>query len=302
MDNTIQRLAILYADVSGSTHIYEKHGDIIARENIETCISILSGVASSLDGEVVKTIGDEAMCTFPNPTKAALAAKEMHEELRTASELGKFSIGELHVKIGWHYGSVRYRGSEIIGEAPITAQQIIGLAKKDEILTSIESIEALPEELKQDARFIDAVEAEAWEGELKVYGLPWEEEEEVTRIGTLSSIGENSAHKALLLDYSGNQIRIDSEKTHCRIGRDKGNNLCIDGKFTSKSHAEITYRHGIFHLQDNSTNGTAIYFANGREIRLHREEEILADHGTIYFGGTPLNDPHAGVIFRCQNI
>jgi adenylate cyclase len=303
-DDTIQKLAILYADVSGSTHIYEKYGDTIARQNIETCISILSEVASSLDGDVVKTIGDEAMCKFPNAVKAAKAATAMHEALQLASEQGQFSIGEVHVKIGWHYGPVRYRGKELIGEAPIIAQQIINLAKKDEILTSSQSIDALPEELKYNARFINSVEADAWDGELKVYGLPWEEEEEVTRIGSLPSASteDDETHKALLLDYGDKHIRLDSEHTHCLIGRGDNNDLCIDGKFTSKSHAEITYRHGVFHLQDNSTNGTAVYFANGRNIRLHREEEMLGDHGTIYFGGTPLNDPHAGVIFRCHRI
>jgi adenylate cyclase len=302
MDGTIQKLAILYADVSGSTHIYEKYGDKVARENIGVCISILSNVAEGLNGRVVKTIGDEAMCEFPNPVKAAMAAKEMHEALRDASERGEFSIGEIHVKIGWHYGEIKYRGKEIIGEAPVTAQQIINLAKADEILTSKQSINALPEELKVDARFIDSVEAEAWIGELKVYGLIWEDEDEVTRIGSISSLEDNTIHKALLLDYSGKQMQLDSEHSHCLIGRGDENDLCVDGKFTSKSHAEIICRHGIFHLQDKSTNGTAVYFANGRDVRLHREEEILADHGTIYFGGTPLNDPHAGVIFRCVNI
>lgn len=302
MHETIHKLAILYADVSGSTRIYEKYGDKVARENIETCLTILSNVAASRDGKVVKTIGDEVMCAFPNPTKAAMAAKEMHEELRTASEQGKFSIGDLHVKIGWHYGEVKYRANDIIGEAPIIAQQVIKLAKADEILTSRQSIEAIPDELKQDARFIDCVEAEAWDGDLNVYGMTWEEEGDVTRIGTITLQEDKTIHKVLLLDYSGKQIRLDSGHTHCRIGRGENNDLCVDGKFTSKDHAEILCRHGIFHLKDNSTNGTAVYFANGRNIRLHREEEILTDHGTIYFGGTPLNDPHAGVIFRCQRL
>ncbi len=303
MGNTVQKLAILYADVSGSTHIYEKHGDKVARENIGTCISILKSVAESHNGCIVKTIGDEAMCEFPNPVKAAMAAKEMHEELELASLQGKFSIGEIHVKIGWHYGEIKYRGKEIIGNAPVTAQQIINLAKADEILTSKQSIEALPDELKQNARLIDSVEAEAWTGELKVYALPWEEnDDEVTRIGSSSMLEDDASHKTLLLDYTDKQIRLDSEHTHCRIGRGKENDLCVEGEFTSKNHAEIIYRHGIFHVKDNSTNGTAIYFANGRDVRLHREEENLTDHGTIYFGGTPLNDPHAGVVFRCVNI
>jgi adenylate cyclase len=308
MDETIQKLAILYADVSGSTHIYEKFGDKVARENIEICISMLSDITAELDGKKVKTIGDEIMCSFSNPVKAAIAAKQMHEALRAASEEGKFSIGEMHVKIGWHYGVVNHRGEEIIGEAPIAAQQIIKLAKADEILTSEQSLESIPDEFKQNTRFIDTVEAEAWVGDLNVYGMVWEEDDDddddegVTRIGSITSQDDSALHKSLILEYSGKQICLDAAHTHCHIGRGEENDLCINGKFTSKSHAEIVYRHGIFHLQDISTNGTAVYFANGRSIRLHREEEILSDHGTIYFGGTPTNDPDAAVTFHCESV
>ena len=182
MDETIQKLAILYADVSGSTHIYEKYGDKIARENIEKCLDLLASVANDYDGKKVKTIGDEIMCSFSNPVKCAMAAKDMQQSLAEASEQGKFSFGALHIKIGWHYGAVQYRGGEIIGEAPITAQQVIKLAKADEILTSGESLESIPEELKENTRLIDTVEAEAGNGELNIYNFVWEEEkDEVTR-------------------------------------------------------------------------------------------------------------------------
>lgn len=302
MDETIHKLAILNADVSGSTHIYEKHGDKVARTNIEQCLNLLSEVASGLDGRTVKTIGDEVMCAFPNPVKAAMAANEMQQSLRDANETGQFSIGEIHVKIGWHYGTVNYRGKEIIGEAPVTTQQVIKLAKADEILTSEESLASLPEELKQNARFIDCIEAEGYNGELKVYSLPWEEEESVTKIGSSSSYDEISKHKALVLEYPGKSIRLDSEHTHCHIGRGTDNDLCVNGKFTSRLHAEITFLHGIFHLRDISTNGTALILADGRSTRLHREEAILSDEGTICFGGLPENDPEAVVHFKCEMI
>lgn len=300
MDETIQNLAILYADVSGSTHIYEQYGDIVARRNIEICISILSDIAAQYDGRVVKTIGDEAMCAFIDPIKAAIAAKEMHEALRLASEKGRFSIGELHVKIGWHYGVVMYRGAEMIGEAPDTAQQIIELAKADEILTSKQSLDAITDELKEDARLIDTIEAESWNGSLEVYGIPWEDEEDVTRFSPTITTADNTVHKVLLLDYMGKKNQLDSEHAHCYIGCAPDNDLCIQGKFTSKNHAEIFYKHDVFHLKDNSTNGTAIYFPNGKFLRIHREEIMLNDHGEIYFGGTPQNDPDSRILFRCE--
>lgn len=300
MEETLIRLAILYADVSGSTRIYEQHGDAVARSNIDDCLKILSNVATELDGRTVKTIGDEIMCAFPNPVKAATAASRMQESLREAVDEGRFSIGPLQIKIGWHYGIINSRGTEIIGEAPTTAQQIIKLAKADEVLTSEQSMETLPPELKQDARFINTIEAEAYEGLLNVYALPWEEEAEVTRMGAVSANADEALmHLALVLEYNDRELRMDSDRTCCRIGRGPDNDLCVDGNFTSRQHGEISYRQGRFYLRDSSTNGTAVLYDDGRSVRVHREEEVLSDQGTICFGGLPKTDPNAAVRFRC---
>ncbi len=304
MDETIHKLAILFADVSKSTHIYEKYGDKVARTNINHCLDILSDITNSHNGKVIKTIGDEVMCRFVNPVKAALAAQQMHRDLREASDEGEFSIGTIRVKIGWHYGPVERRGIEVIGEAPVTAQQMIRLAKPEEILTSKQSLSMLPDELKREARFIDSIEAEAYNGKVEVYALPWEEDEsEVTRIGKPSpSYDDEVRHKALVLDYPGKSIQVDSMHTHCRIGRGKDCDLCVPGKFTSRQHAEIVFSHGIFHLRDQSTNGTGIIFSDGRKVHLHREEAVLTEKGIIFFGGLPEQDPGAAVQFHCERI
>jgi class 3 adenylate cyclase len=76
------------------------------------------------------------MCSFYRPNKAVEAAIQVHQTLRDASEEGRFQSGELHIKIGWHCGSGTYRKDDIIGEAPTLAQQVICMAKRDEILTT----------------------------------------------------------------------------------------------------------------------------------------------------------------------
>ncbi len=58
MEETIQKLAILYADVSGSTKIYEKYGDTIARRDIKKCIDMIVDIITQHDGKLIKTIGD----------------------------------------------------------------------------------------------------------------------------------------------------------------------------------------------------------------------------------------------------
>jgi len=69
--------AILFADVSGSTALYELLGDKPAAKAIEACLNELRGIVAKHDGQVVKTIGDEIMVVFGNGQAACNAAMEM---------------------------------------------------------------------------------------------------------------------------------------------------------------------------------------------------------------------------------
>ncbi|MCG8325621.1 MAG: adenylate/guanylate cyclase domain-containing protein, partial [Thiotrichales bacterium] len=57
-------LAIMFADISGSTKLFETLGDETARVKVSECLDILTNVIKSYEGTVIKTIGDEIMCTF----------------------------------------------------------------------------------------------------------------------------------------------------------------------------------------------------------------------------------------------
>ncbi len=294
-------MVVLYADVSGSARLYEKFGDTIACADIHVCIDLLTEVAEKYEGKKIKTIGDEIMCSFKRPDKAAQAAIQMHQVLREASEAGRFQSGELHIKIGWHYGTGVYRKDDIIGEAPTLAQQVICMAKRDEILTTQKSIDELPPMIKCTANFIDRIEAEDGSGDIDVYAVPWEEDDsEATVVITAThNISGELAHSALILRYKDQQFEMNPHKTHCHIGRGEDNELVVYGDYTSRHHGEIYYRHGRFHLSDMSTNGTGVIHEGHNFMRLHREEKILSGSGTICFGGEPGTDPQAAVEYEC---
>jgi adenylate cyclase len=56
LSNTQLRLVVLYADVSGSTRLYEKFGDTIACADIHTCIDLLTEVVERFEGkEIMKS-------------------------------------------------------------------------------------------------------------------------------------------------------------------------------------------------------------------------------------------------------
>jgi adenylate cyclase len=295
MDETLYRQAILFADVSGSTRLYERFGDKIAREDIALCLKLLSETAERLQGVVAKTIGDEIMCSFGNPVKAAVAACEMQESLQDARDAGRFVTGALHVKIGWHYGDIEWRGREITGEAPVTAQQIIRMARADEILTSGQTLQALPEDLRKRTYPMGSITSEISGSQIPVFGMSWEETAESTQLAEQPS---PAAHQgALVLEIRDLKLRIDEQHPHCHIGRAKENEASVQGHYTSRLHAVIEFRQGKFHIRDESVNGTVIQYNDGRIVRLHREEDLLTGSGRIGTGAMPDEDPAGSIVF-----
>ena len=59
-------VTILFADVVGSTRLYEELGDDAARETVQRCVEIMKDATDQYGGTVIKTIGDEVMSTFPS--------------------------------------------------------------------------------------------------------------------------------------------------------------------------------------------------------------------------------------------
>ena len=65
MSNASSEIAVLFADVSGSTRLYESLGDERALAAINHCLGLVREACSSNHGRVVKTIGDEVLAVFP---------------------------------------------------------------------------------------------------------------------------------------------------------------------------------------------------------------------------------------------
>ena len=69
--------AVLFADVSGSTKLYDTVGDQVAFAAVQACVQVFMDATRARGGRVVKTIGDEVMAVFPDGNAAAAAAMDM---------------------------------------------------------------------------------------------------------------------------------------------------------------------------------------------------------------------------------
>src|SRR5438093_1449564 len=113
--------AILFADVSGSTALYELLGDKPAAKAIEACLNELRGVVANREGQVVKTIGDEIMVVFGNGEAACDAAREMQQRVIALPP----SAGvKLAIRIGFHFGLVLEDKGDFWGDGVNTASRL----------------------------------------------------------------------------------------------------------------------------------------------------------------------------------
>ena len=96
-------LAIVFADVVGSTQLYEQLGDDRARDMVARCLEIMREATETEGGSVIKTMGDEVMSTFEQADPAMNAARQMQETISSDPELAHDS-GQVAIRIGCHFG------------------------------------------------------------------------------------------------------------------------------------------------------------------------------------------------------
>ena len=298
--DTLGWLAVLYADISNSSGIYEQAGDATAQRDIVRCLNLLAEVAHSHGGRLEQTIGDEVMCSFVLADKAAHAAVAMHEQLRAASAAKLFVSGVLRVRIGWHYGLAEAHEGELGGALPVVAQQVTGLARPDEILATDAAVDALSAVWRSAAQRLDTIDSRVDGQPMTLYRLPWDKDEEVTHFRLGKTPTRVVTCKRLVLRHAEREVVLDGAHRRCSIGRGRDSDLATGSRFTSKRHAEVVYRHGRFYVIDNSINGTFIAPDGATVQHLHHEAAVLLGRGLIMFGSPASKDPAASVSYQCD--
>jgi class 3 adenylate cyclase len=134
----ITSLTFLFTDLKGSTDLYERVGDLVAFDLVQTHFKVLNEIVAEESGAVVKTIGDAVMATFPTPDKALSAALRMREAMDDLNRKG--NTGDLLLKIGIHEGpclavNLNER-QDYFGQTVNIASRVQGLAGTRSILTT----------------------------------------------------------------------------------------------------------------------------------------------------------------------
>ena len=274
--------AVLFADVSGSTKLYETAGDTVAHAAIEKCVNLMREKTVQATGRVIKTIGDEVMSAFPTADAAADAAIEMQSGIAELPAVGTTKIG---IRIGFNFGPIVERDGDIFGDAVNLAARLSHVATKDQIITAKDTVMRMSPMLKSSTRAITTIQVKGKAQEIQVYELIWQQSEDMTTLASQKSVYKPKNAKLRLI-VQGSEVILSSEKPAVALGRDASADLVIKERMASRAHGKIERRLDKYILTDHSANGTFITVEGDKEIVLRREEFTLRGHGWIAFGQT----------------
>lgn len=278
MDKEIET-AVLFADVSGSTRLYETAGDAVALAAIEACIAIFRQKTIAEEGRVIKTIGDEVMAQFPSANAAANAAIEMQLAIEKLPPVAGTQLG---IRVGFQLGPVVERDGDIFGDTVNLAARLAGLAARGQIMTSMDTVQKMSFALKSACRPLHAIPVKGKAQDVELCELMWQQSDDATTMAAPRTSAVQIS--ALRLTYHALELVLNAENSSLSLGRDASSGLVLLDRMASRTHGKIERRSNKFVLVDHSANGTYVQVDGGNHTALRREELVLHGHGIITFG------------------
>jgi adenylate cyclase len=292
---------VMFADVAGSTAMYENMGDSLAKDRISKALNTLISISKRHNGVLVKTIGDEILVYFNDADMAVLAAviiQETMEDDRSPETIG------VSIRIGMQYGSVIREDNDIFGDTVNVAARVASLAKARQILCTQELAYLVKNsELSNKMRSYDRLRVKGRIEPIDIFMFAWEDEGDMTNMATASSFTNPARHEQLQnlkLSNGNHSFTIPASGITYNLGRGKDCDLVILGDLISRHHTKIEYRRGKFIITDQSTNGTFLRTMEGQEVFLRREEFNLFGSGYISLGKKVDERDYNLINFLCE--
>ncbi len=286
-------MTVLFADVAGSTRLYETVGDARALATIEACLALVRDASAGYGGRLVKTIGDEAMVVFPTADQAVAAAGEIQQRM---TEFARTQDLRLSLRVGLHAGeAIESQGDvyDVHGDCVNVAARMVALAKGGQVIMTAATAESLSQGLRGKVREVDVLTVKGKEKDIVITELVWQDTAELTTLTTRPKLRP----ARLELVHGTRAIELGLGTTAVAIGRDAQNDVVIGDRLASRMHARIERRRDKFVLVDQSSNGTFVTVHGEGEIQLRREEMLLRGRGHISFGHPYAADPGEAVSY-----
>ncbi len=272
---------VMFADVSGSSKLYQQIGNDEANRQISDIVSRMMDQTRQHNGVVIKTIGDEVMAHFQSPNDAFNASIAMQQ------------IGEetLPIRVGMAWGNVIEKEADLFGQAVNDAAAVAQIAHGKQIITTQQHKDELTNENAAKLSAFDEVKLKGGKASTTLFRIEWESQypaqghDRTVIKANVSAVQNKLVVSYIKHDGANGSIVLTESNTPLHIGRDEANcQLALSANLASRDHCHIDYQYGGFVLVDHSTNGTYVTNAEGQEVYLRRKELPLLGSGCIGLG------------------
>jgi len=303
----IAERTVMFADLRGSTSLFETLGNAEATSVITHCITALTREVAACQGRVVKTLGDGLMALFDQSAQAAQAAGRLHDlldlmVLRGHERGASAGLRALRLQVALARGEIIEMSGDAFGDAVNVAARLLDHAGDNETLITVQVLLGLPLEQRTRYRSLDRLMLRGRSEPVQVYVLGGRRGTDTaqTQFGDMPSpVHEPDGLRLRWQDiervFAGRQLPII-------IGRSPQASFNVDDNRVSRSHCRIDWHGGGFQLTDLSFNGTYVRFADGEVVSLRRGSCTLHGSGTVGLGGSPLERGTAGLDFEILRL
>lgn len=292
-----RQAAVVFADITNSTGLFLKLGDVAASALEKDWMAAVRQIVPRFDGTFVKAVGDEAMCAFPTADAAALGACE----IQTLTRSSPFSDHAIRLHIGAHHGPAVTENGDMFGDTVNVAAFLCTVARAEQIIIAEATYQRLSPGIKAYARPIFRTRLKAHPEETILYQVLWNTGDLDV---TMNLFGERASEKpipgevgGLLLTHRGRSTHMNFRKNALLIGRGADCDIAIDERWVSRRHAHVRLIGRDFYLFDESINGSYVTLPDGKEVEVLRNDFLLEGSGKISPGRSAANNPRGVIEF-----
>ncbi len=254
--NAAKNLAVLFADLVGSTSLYQQRGDAYAVVLVRQNLALLKEQLKKHDGTLIKEVGDAVLVTFPKVKKALACAMAMQRSLQ-AHNREVPQADRLQIRVGVHHGAAIVEKGDLYGEAANLVARIEEKAGAGEICASQEAWN-LAHGLDTEAEEMGRHQLKGLAGDMALRKVLWDVEEidsirkKQLNEQVLPRLVEALGKKRCVLVLGGYVDQQDEGCSGDRLARSLSGELGIKGRKRDFAQVATEYQeeHGRAELVD----------------------------------------------------
>ena len=280
---------VVFADISGSTSLYETLGNERATKAITQVTQWIGDTISAHGGRVIKKLGDGVLALFDNANSAvyAMAIMLRNHSIRVEQWPQPFRMG---LRVGLASGKLVEVDGDCYGDAVNVASRLCEMAGPAEIWATEATVLFAGDRRDVKYRKLGKMEIRGKAEVLVLYQVEWRENEAPDSLTMQAALLSNFAPMGSVLGHihflgQGLDLSFTSLDGPIQLGRAADAHLCVNDPRVSRLHARMEWHNSGFVLTDMSSFGTWVRFEGSTApVRLRRSSCILHGAGDIALG------------------